>query len=110
MKYVSVLFIVFSVILSAMKLACPDLQPNYSEKIRTHYQNSSTILPLLTLLNVTFSALNSWCLLSSISYFNIVKNNKYGWLGNYKSWETAEKKCIGYNSTAILEKVLQTRF
>ena len=30
----------------------------------------------------------------------------YGWHGNYSSWATATKKCGGYNSDLILEKVL----
>jgi putative methyltransferase (TIGR04325 family) len=30
----------------------------------------------------------------------------YGWHGNYSDWATANKKCAGYNSNLILEKVL----
>ena len=30
----------------------------------------------------------------------------YGWHGNFKSWENARSKCIGYDETQILEKVL----
>lgn len=29
----------------------------------------------------------------------------YGWSGNYSSWEAAEKKCPGYNSDLIFNKV-----
>ena len=30
---------------------------------------------------------------------------KYGWFGNYSSWQEAEKKCTGYDSDIILKKV-----
>ena len=29
----------------------------------------------------------------------------YGWTGNYKKWEDAEKKCSGYDSDIIINKV-----
>jgi putative methyltransferase (TIGR04325 family) len=29
----------------------------------------------------------------------------YGWFGNYKSWELAQKECEGYDSVTILDKV-----
>jgi len=32
----------------------------------------------------------------------------YGWNGNYCDWETARKKCSGYDSEMILEKVKQS--
>lgn len=32
----------------------------------------------------------------------------YGWHGNYKSWQLAQKKCTGYHSETILKKVLET--
>ncbi|MBL7921779.1 MAG: methyltransferase, TIGR04325 family [Bacteroidia bacterium] len=30
-----------------------------------------------------------------------------GWFGNYKNWQEVEKECLGYDSTAIFEKVKQ---
>lgn len=30
---------------------------------------------------------------------------KYGWFGNYKTWEEAKEKCTGYDSSLILEKI-----
>ena len=32
----------------------------------------------------------------------------YGWYGNYADWETAKRKCSGYESGEILEKVKQS--
>lgn len=32
----------------------------------------------------------------------------YGWRGNYPDWEIARKKCSGYNSAKILEKVSES--
>lgn len=32
----------------------------------------------------------------------------YGWRGNYPDWESAGKKCSGYDSKAILEKVSES--
>jgi putative methyltransferase (TIGR04325 family) len=32
----------------------------------------------------------------------------YGWRGNYSSWVEADKKCSGYDSNNILEKVIKT--
>jgi putative methyltransferase (TIGR04325 family) len=32
----------------------------------------------------------------------------YGWHGNYKSWQEAEKRCSGYNSEIILKKVSES--
>ncbi|HRP59240.1 MAG TPA: hypothetical protein PK833_02995, partial [Vicingus sp.] len=29
----------------------------------------------------------------------------YGWTGNYKSWEEAQKKCSGYDSEIIFNRV-----
>jgi putative methyltransferase (TIGR04325 family) len=34
----------------------------------------------------------------------------YGWRGNYNSWEEAEKKCTGYDSKNILEKVKESGY
>jgi putative methyltransferase (TIGR04325 family) len=31
--------------------------------------------------------------------------SKYGWFGNYKTWEEASRKCSGYDDVGILEKV-----
>jgi putative methyltransferase (TIGR04325 family) len=30
---------------------------------------------------------------------------KYGWFGNYATWQEAQQKCTGYDSSLILEKV-----
>ena len=30
---------------------------------------------------------------------------KYGWFGNYKTWEEANAQCTGYDSSLILEKI-----
>jgi putative methyltransferase (TIGR04325 family) len=34
-----------------------------------------------------------------------LKPNKYGWFGNYNSWEAAQAVCKGYHSDEIFEKV-----
>ena len=33
---------------------------------------------------------------------------KYGWKGNYKSYEEAKQKCKGYNEEHILQRIIQT--
>jgi putative methyltransferase (TIGR04325 family) len=33
--------------------------------------------------------------------------SKYGWFGNYETWDDAQNKCTGYNSSDILNKVKQ---
>ncbi|MES1224681.1 MAG: methyltransferase, TIGR04325 family [Bacteroidota bacterium] len=38
----------------------------------------------------------------------LFNTGKYGWSGNYSSWEEAKKNCTGYDSSLILEKVLQS--
>ena len=32
-------------------------------------------------------------------------NNKYGWKGDYSSWQEAQNASMGYDSDKILEKV-----
>lgn len=32
----------------------------------------------------------------------------YGWHGNFKSWQSAQRKCTGYDNIRIFEKVLET--
>ena len=39
--------------------------------------------------------------------FDTYRNGKYGFFGNYESWEAAKKQCIGYDSEVIYEKVKQ---
>jgi putative methyltransferase (TIGR04325 family) len=34
----------------------------------------------------------------------------YGWTGNYSNWEEAKRKCSGYDSQSILEKVKEAAF
>jgi len=34
-----------------------------------------------------------------------MKNNKYGWKGNYSSWQEAQSRSTGYNSDKILQAV-----
>lgn len=34
-----------------------------------------------------------------------LRKNKYGWSGNYSSWEKAKQKCTGYDDSLILEKI-----
>lgn len=38
-------------------------------------------------------------------YKNIRVDNRYGFFGNYSSWEAAQQDSIGYNSDIILDKV-----
>jgi putative methyltransferase (TIGR04325 family) len=33
------------------------------------------------------------------------KTKKYGWFGNYSTWQSAKTECLGYNNAVILEKV-----
>lgn len=40
-----------------------------------------------------------------IDVFNRYKNSKYGWFGNYRTWEEAKKASSGYESDEILQKV-----
>jgi putative methyltransferase (TIGR04325 family) len=40
-----------------------------------------------------------------IKAYRIISNNKYGYFGNYSSWEDALKDSDGYDSDLILEKV-----
>jgi len=37
--------------------------------------------------------------------YGLLKPKKYGWLGNYPTWEEAQKACGGYDSDIIVEKV-----
>jgi putative methyltransferase (TIGR04325 family) len=39
---------------------------------------------------------------------NTVTGFFYGWHGNYKSWEEASKKCSGYDSQLIVDKVRES--
>jgi len=40
-----------------------------------------------------------------IKQFRRFKSHRYGWHGNYSSWEQALQHCTGYNAANILEKV-----
>lgn len=40
-----------------------------------------------------------------LDLYRKIKNKKYGWHGDYKSWEEAKKKSTGYDDNQILEKV-----
>ncbi len=40
-----------------------------------------------------------------LDLFNRFQNRKYGWFGNYKTWEEAKKASSGYDGEEILEKV-----
>src|ERR1700712_2624661 len=33
------------------------------------------------------------------------KYRRYGWSGNYNSWQEAEQQCVGYDADNILEKI-----
>ncbi len=37
-----------------------------------------------------------------------IKEEKYGWFGNYTSWDEAKKECTGYETDIILQKVKNT--
>ncbi len=36
---------------------------------------------------------------------DVKEENKYGWFGNYATWDEAKKDCTGYDSDIILQKV-----
>jgi len=36
---------------------------------------------------------------------SVIESKKYGWSGNYSSWQEAQKLCSGYDAQNILEKV-----
>lgn len=40
-----------------------------------------------------------------IQFYRRLKYNRYGWFGNYNSWEAAKQQCMGYNASNILEKI-----
>lgn len=40
--------------------------------------------------------------------YQTIVPQKYGWFGNYSSWELAKKESSGYNANEILEKVKQS--
>lgn len=41
-------------------------------------------------------------------FLKIIKPKKYGWSGNYKSWDIAASKCRGYDDKVIFEKVKES--
>lgn len=42
-----------------------------------------------------------------INILNLIKYFKYGWFGNYSSWEEAQTKCKGYDNETIISKVVK---
>ncbi len=40
-----------------------------------------------------------------IKIYRALRPRKYGWIGDYATWEEAKKQCTGYDSKVILEKV-----
>lgn len=40
-----------------------------------------------------------------LKWYKKIRSSKYGWFGNYGTWEEAEKNSSGYNAGIILEKV-----
>jgi putative methyltransferase (TIGR04325 family) len=44
-------------------------------------------------------------LLALIRLYRRIKNNRYGWFGNYTNWQRARQKSSGYDAANILEKV-----
>ncbi|MFH1827611.1 MAG: methyltransferase, TIGR04325 family [bacterium] len=74
----------------ALKIITAYFKLMYSKK-RWHLKNY-VISKLLTISNIVLKKI-------------ITIYNPYGWFGNYSSWEDAEKKCTGYESDIILEKV-----
>lgn len=100
------LFFVFAVLSSFLSLALPDYQPDFPKEGKP-LDTTTTTKALLTLLGITFSALNSWCLLASFSHFNIVKSS------NWKIFESQKWKLnsaviaiIVVVITPILQKLL----
>ncbi len=45
-------------------------------------------------------------LLQFIRFYRRITNRKYGWHGNYASWQDALQQCTGYDHDAILQKIL----
>lgn len=41
----------------------------------------------------------------ALNIFKRIKSSKYGWQGNYKSWEEAQNTSTGYDSDEIIKKV-----
>ena len=62
------------------------LKPNFMNRIKNRFH---TIL------------MNIYSLIRYLSY----RTYKYGWFGNYSSWQDAKKDSVGYDSDLILEKV-----
>jgi putative methyltransferase (TIGR04325 family) len=44
-------------------------------------------------------------LLPLIELYRRLKYFKYGWQGNYKTWQEAKEQCTGYNAETIIQKV-----
>ena len=42
---------------------------------------------------------------SIMEFYRRVKYRRYGWFGNYASWQEAQQKCTGYDNKRILEKI-----
>ena len=40
-----------------------------------------------------------------IDLYHLYNDKKYGWFGNYKTWEEAENVCTGYDAIEIIHKV-----
>src|SRR4051812_2697231 len=41
-------------------------------------------------------------------YKKYIKKSPYGWSGDFRSWQDAEKKSVGYDAQEIVEKVTRS--